>query len=135
MAPDPFTRSYMTWLAHHEFGATHRPFVFGARPQGDTLGLNYWLQVWIAAHSELARVAAISVNVVIVPYEDLGTNKAIWAGVTARIGVPARPFAELRTIAERSAPDHDPGLAARAQSLYRDLRSAALPWLLSTAAL
>ena len=25
---DQFTKKYMTWLAHYEFGSTHRPFYF-----------------------------------------------------------------------------------------------------------
>lgn len=130
LSPDPFTVAYMTWLAHHEFGATHRPFLFGARPQGDPLALDYWLQVWIAAHTELARVAALATNVLIIPYDDLGTDPALWPAIAARIGVQAGPFAELRSVADRSVPDHSADLAAAAQSLHHDLRSKALTQLL-----
>lgn len=50
-AADGFSRKYMTWLVHHEFGSDHRPFVFHeaeknglAHANIDTL--DYWLQVW-----------------------------------------------------------------------------------------
>ena len=50
LSPDPFTAQYMTWLAHHEFGATHRPFLFGAAPAGDPGALDYWLNLWLMVH-------------------------------------------------------------------------------------
>jgi hypothetical protein len=46
---DPFVLEYMNWLGHHEFGENHKPFAFNNQelPQGDTLRLDYWLDVWV----------------------------------------------------------------------------------------
>ena len=44
---DPFVRTYMDWLAHHEFGGGHKPFRFGNEPaKGDPDTLDYWLDRW-----------------------------------------------------------------------------------------
>lgn len=51
---DRFTRTYMGWLAHHEFGLDHLPFCF-AVPEMDVSrtpdDLNYWLDYWNAVYS------------------------------------------------------------------------------------
>jgi hypothetical protein len=57
---DKFTTSYMTWLAHHEFGADHRPFEWGvsiAQPYAPTT-LNYWLAQWVGVYDHLLRDVA-----------------------------------------------------------------------------
>lgn len=54
---DKFTRHYMTWLAHHEFGADHRPFEWGmpvAQPYTPTT-LNYWLAQWVGVYGHLLQ--------------------------------------------------------------------------------
>ncbi|MFT5700809.1 MAG: hypothetical protein ACI8ZB_003694 [Desulforhopalus sp.] len=52
---DPFTKKYMTWLVHHEFGADHRPFLFNEQigTEEGTEKLSYWLQLWINTYSYL----------------------------------------------------------------------------------
>ena len=45
---DPFVRTYMDWLAHHEFGGGHKPFRFGSESAtGDPQTLDYWLDRWL----------------------------------------------------------------------------------------
>jgi hypothetical protein len=50
---DPFTRFYMGWLVHYEFGLDHRPFCF-AIPEMDVSRTpndpNYWLDYWNAVY-------------------------------------------------------------------------------------
>lgn len=52
-ADDAFTRQYMAWLGHHEFGPGHLPFAFakphmrkGLSPEAP----DYWLDYWIAVY-------------------------------------------------------------------------------------
>lgn len=120
LAADAFTRQYMTWLGHHEFGATHRPFRFGAAPTGDPSGLDYWLRAWIAAYGAL-EAAAASPNVVFVPYEALCRDPAVWKAAAARIGVDAGPAGELRDIAAAPPLPHDQDLADQATDLHARL--------------
>ncbi|VFM96876.1 MAG: hypothetical protein BECKG1743E_GA0114224_100961, partial [Candidatus Kentron sp. G] len=52
----PFVQRYMQWLAHHEFGATHRPFAFGKNWKKSGLDpetLDYWLERWIDVYQYL----------------------------------------------------------------------------------
>lgn len=118
---DPFVRDYMTWLGHHEFGATHRPFLFAGPPEGDPATLDYWLRVWIAAYGALDLAEAAHDNVAFVPYEALSTDPAVWQAVARRIGVEPRPAAELRTVTDKAPGSHDPALAATARALHARL--------------
>ncbi|SPH23649.1 hypothetical protein DEA8626_02715 [Defluviimonas aquaemixtae] len=120
---DPFTRDYMTWLGHHEFGATHRPFLFGARPEGDPDGMDYWLRLWVAAYSALDRTEAEANNVCFVPYEALSADPAIWQAIARRIGVKAGPAAELRRVSDKDPETHDADLAREAAELHDRLEA------------
>ncbi|MCB2137361.1 MAG: sulfotransferase [Rhodobacteraceae bacterium] len=118
---DAFTRQYMEWLGHHEFGATHRPFRFGAPPAGDPMTLDYWLAVWVAAYGALEKAESDAENVVFVPYEALSRDPAVWQAVAARIGVEAGAAEELRDLPVKVPGAHDTGLAATAMSLHARL--------------
>lgn len=54
-ADDPFRARYMRWLAHHEFGSDHRPFIFeGADGEGLAPDdADYWLSYWVHVYSHL----------------------------------------------------------------------------------
>ncbi len=48
---DSFSYDYMTWLGHHEFGKSHKPFRFSSGDSisetfNDPYDINYWLQIW-----------------------------------------------------------------------------------------
>lgn len=121
LGADAFTRDYMTWLGHHEFGATHRPFLFGGRPEGDPMTLDYWLRAWIAAYTALDRAEAGAANILFVPYEALSGDPAVWRAVAERIGVTPAAAQELRPVAEQAAGDHDRALGAEAGALHARL--------------
>lgn len=128
---DPFTRDYMTWLGHHEFGATHRPFVFGRAPRGNPEHLDYWLDLWILVHRALAEVEQARENVLFVPHEALASDPGLWQRLAARIGVTPGPARELRARTgqpgERGrALPHDPTLAATAEALHGTLLQRAI---------
>ncbi len=131
LTPDPFTAQYMTWLAHHEFGATHRPFLFGDRSTGDPLTLNYWLQMWLAVYADLGAAVHEHPNAMIVPYEDLCADPRVWQSLTRALGTPAAAMTEIHSRDSRLVPDHDPALANRALALYDQLRTPALARLLA----
>jgi hypothetical protein len=118
---DAFTRDYMTWLGHHEFGATHRPFLFAGKPEGDPMTVDYWLKAWISAYSALDLTEAAAENVFFVPYEALSSDPAVWQAVAKLIGVAPSAAAELRPVTEKPAGDHDVALAAEAEALHARL--------------
>ena len=59
---DKFSYDYMCWLGHHEFGGTHKPFIYNEGTQSrlkqySTDNVNYWLVVWIEAYMYLLSTA------------------------------------------------------------------------------
>lgn len=75
---DPFSRKYMTWLAHHEFGLDHRRFQFGDNiVGGDPNEIGYWVDLWVEAYSYLLDThQAISERAVFICYEDVTSDAA-----------------------------------------------------------
>lgn len=123
---EPFTSNYMTWLAHHEFGATQRPFLVPDAQGGDPLTLDYWLKQWILVYTKLGADAEKFDNAFLVPHEDLTLNPALWPAICAKIGIAAGPLTEVRSQDPRLVDGCDPNLAARAQELYHSLGVVAL---------
>ena len=121
-----FTQDYMTWLGHHEFGATHRPFRFSSTITGESASIDYWLRLWISAYSALGEVEAATSNVVFIPFEDLNTDPSIWEAVAARIGVTTGPAAKLHAIKGKIPGAHNSLLLAEAESVYDHLRKRGL---------
>lgn len=121
---DAFTQKYMTWLGHHEFGATHRPFRFTSEAaHGDPETLDYWLKLWIAAHTHLEGIKATHPDqVLFISNETLGQDADAWLRLCGRLGLQdAKPLAELRSIAPRATDGFDPDLAKEAAALYARL--------------
>ncbi|MGB0749339.1 MAG: sulfotransferase [Magnetospiraceae bacterium] len=120
---DGFVKAYMGWLAHHEFGADHRPFIFGGdRPGGAPETLNYWLDLWCATYDWLLNNAPA--DCLFVCYEDLCTDPGVWQGLAARAGIAAdsgteAPFS-LR--AQEGLQEVDAESRATAAALYERLR-------------
>ena len=101
---DPFTRSYMGWLGHHEFGSTHRPFAWdGATTGGDPQTLDYWLAQWTAAHRRIEKLDLEHENIQLVPYQSLISEADTWPAVARRIGIVSTPLREIRFGAGRKA--------------------------------
>jgi hypothetical protein len=57
----------------------------------------------------------------IVPYEALSSDPAVWQAVAQRIGVTPRAAAELRPVTEKPAGSHDAALRAEAEALHARL--------------
>lgn len=126
-APDGFTRKYMGWLVHHEFGATHRPFVFPGAPPvtGVPSTLDYWVQRWADAYGHLLAVlrSGRSDNMVVVEYEALCGDAAYRRRVFDRAACK-EPVEAFRT----ATVDHgamrakvDPSVAERAYAIRDEL--------------
>jgi len=76
---DAFTRKYMTWLAHHEFGSDHRPFHFVERSlsSNEPSNISYWLDRWNDSYSFLLdRYEDGNSSIKFVCYEDMCADDA-----------------------------------------------------------
>ncbi len=86
-----FETSYMEWLAHHEFGSTHKPFVFDDehRENADPMQLEYWLDQWLNIYGYLLDNAPE--QTIFVSYERLCDGDALWQRLAAQaqLGIDA----------------------------------------------
>jgi len=76
---DRFSYDYMRWLAHHEFGLTHKPFRFGTDESSrnsmyDPSNINYWVNLWRSTYSYVLEV--MPERSVLVCYENLCARPA-----------------------------------------------------------
>jgi hypothetical protein len=126
---DGFTRSYMTWLVHHEFGADQRPFRLPGQPvpEGDRGHVDYWLTEWLACYGYLAArldeaAAEGLTGIRPVIYERLGRDPGLWQDIAGFAGIEAGADPGFRP-ADPPEGDGgaDPGLLARARAVYDDL--------------
>lgn len=90
-AEDAFAGQYMAWLAHHEFGADHRPFcfdeeAFGLLAQYDPEQIEYWLALWAHVYDNLLRSAPE--NAIFLSYERLcDPDSGSWAVLLESTGL------------------------------------------------
>jgi hypothetical protein len=98
----PFTRAYMGWLAHYEFGLDHRPFAFAVPRMKSGLSPDqpdYWLDYWDAVHRHVLDEVAPGLHLV---DHDLMCERpatvlgAVLAAIEAK-GDPIALGAEIRT--------------------------------------
>jgi hypothetical protein len=125
---DPFTRSYMTWLVHHEFGADQRPFRLPgeAVPEGDRGTIDYWLAEWVACYGYLTRQIDTALaeglgNIRPVIYERLGTDPAAWPAIAGFAGIDPGADPDFRPAPVPAVAGADPELAAQARVVYEGL--------------
>ena len=88
---DRFTRTYMRWLVHHEFGLDHFPFCFAVPEMDDTLtpdDPNYWLDYWNAVYCYV--LAENSLRLHLVNHDMLRAEPTkMLTAIFAEIGVQA----------------------------------------------
>lgn len=123
---DPFVRSYMKWLAHHEFGLDHRPFRFDDAGW-DRLAmhkpneLDYWLEIWCQVYAWLGKTAPE--GALFVCYEDLCNDSTVWHRLAEICGVEqgdegGEPFVISKANGDVSA---QPNLVEEASAIYERL--------------
>lgn len=123
---DRFVRSYMTWLVHHEFGLTHRPFRFHQNDADhkyshDPETFDYWLDTWLTTYEWLEQTAPD--DAIFVCYEDLCTDDKVWDHL-ANIAEVSHPPEELEalSLSTKSVDEAaNPELKQKASTLYERL--------------
>ena len=125
---DQFSKKYMTWLVHHEFGSDHRPFDLGQHQQSsyEPENLNYWLELWLNTYSYLAE--NISAQVRLVCYETLcDDSEKVWGELAEYLEIGYHPEAlTFRRSSHRLGDEFDENLLGGARLLYDKLCSQAV---------
>lgn len=120
---DRFTIKYMTWLAHHEFGADHRPFVFYENTDGyeDTDNLHYWLKLWLDTYSWVRD--NLPEQAIVLSYESLcDDTEFVWGRLTRKINLS--PFDKSMIFSKsihQVESSLSSGLLTQAYEVYNDL--------------
>lgn len=122
---DPFSKKYMAWLAHHEFGSDHRPFLFHGKPNGreDAGNLSYWVKLWINTY--LYIIENRPTQAILLNYENLcDDTEFVWGRLAEKIDL--RPYDDsihLSKSLHQVTESLPPKLLALADETYNDLRS------------
>lgn len=122
-AEDPFIQTYMTWLAHHEFGHGHRPF----RLENQALSysansLDYWLTLWCQVYRWLEATKPADAQFVC--YEQLCTDPNYWTMLAEQAGLESsRNAYEAFELSTTTATGADPQLLADANDIYQRLKA------------
>lgn len=88
---DKFSRNYMKWLVHHEFGSDHRYFDVDETISTKSLDSpDYWLDQWIKVYRYLLKNAQESdVLLLFVDYEEMcDTPEVIWKALARCTSLP-----------------------------------------------
>lgn len=120
---DSFTGKYMKWLAHHEFGVHHRPFVFHENVAGpiDTDDLNYWVQLWVNTYSYVLE--NLPSTAILLSYEMLcEESDQVWSQLSQLLNLPYDNSVISFSKAYRQIDeDISSDLLQEAQQLYRKM--------------
>jgi hypothetical protein len=126
---DEFSRSYMGWIGHYDFGANFRPIDFAGREvsQGGMQTTNFWLQYWIDAYTFAFNHAGD--GVMFVGYENLLDNpKAARSEIAKAAHLEDEAILAMGELVIRKPTttnadlsDADPILVAEAADLYQRL--------------
>jgi hypothetical protein len=123
---DPFVKTYMEWLAHHEFGLGQKPFKFTDQtplPQGDRDTLDHWLDLWIN-HYE-AALAMDRHHLHFIGYERYCAQPTeVLTGLGQEVGADVdweafEPYTKQRKVEG----DVDPAKLEKARKLYDEMQS------------
>ncbi len=125
---DGFAKAYMTWLAHHEFGVTHRPFVWPQTKPSlfPTSELSYWLENWCHAYAYLLSVGnAHPDRILFFDYDRFcAEGDTYLAKVTEVIGIKKTGACEIRNPHRHpTSVDLDPALRESADNIHGKLKT------------
>jgi hypothetical protein len=119
---DKFSRQYMRWLVHHEFGLDHRPFDFGGNEilRTSESGVDYWLEQWIGAYSHLLTCQQCHPeNISFVVYEKLcDEGSQTWDALTTKLKLNSVTKPSFRMPSPRVRLSVDEGLEKSAREIY-----------------
>jgi hypothetical protein len=125
---DHFTRTYMGWLVHHEFGLDHLPFCFAVPEMDVSLtpeDPNYWLDYWNSLYSYILaksdfRLHLVNHDVLCTEPEEMLTALFDILGIKANTEVLARMI-NTQSADVISEIDFHPELLLRTETTYRAL--------------
>jgi len=129
---DQFTREYMRWLCHYEFGLDHKPIsLSGDIPDGRSLeGEAYWVEYWTLIYRDLLEIyGGPSGQVVFVNYDELIVDpNSLLSRLADKLYLPDLLSTEVRKTGEamKLRNPNKEQIPAEALAVYSGLKKIAL---------
>lgn len=123
---DKFTRAYMGWLIHYEFGIDHKFFSLSNKPffkYSDKNNINYWLEIWIYVYEYvLHSINALNSNkTFFISYENLCSDKNYFKKIEKKFNFTSNKSIGFKSIKINNSPEFDSQLLSKAELLYQKL--------------
>ena len=121
-----YEKTYLGWLGHHEFGATHRGFIASADQAPSKFNpdnLNYWLEQWKNGYNYLLGLANLHTAIIPVCYEQMADSSNYPKRLAQRLNSRFADglFINCNKAELAPGPDVDALLLADCQAIYRQL--------------
>ncbi len=130
---ESFSKSYMRWLGHYEFGAQHRPFLF---PQfsshyHEPCQMNYWLERWVELYRYLLAIEEQSsqANIYFVCYEYVCDSERYWSCLVKILSIAGQSSAVFCKHEEAVSFPYAKSLAKEADALFAAMKERSLEQL------
>jgi hypothetical protein len=78
---DTFTRDYMKWIGHSEFGLDYKVMHSSNLQYSNELEFNHWLEQWYLTYKSLLELSTKYQNYYLIAYESLCTNEEVWKNI------------------------------------------------------
>lgn len=122
---DPFTRDYMNWIGHSEFGLDYRPIVSCNLTYQDDDAPDHWLEQWFLTYESAIDLFKLSDHLFPVCYEHLCASDDVWHAIQRRLEISHdndSPFV-LKNVPPPV--EFDANLLGRCMQLYDELAKVA----------
>jgi len=120
-----FQIDYMTWLVHHEFGATHKPFrITNKRNPIEYCpeSLDYWLDLWCNVYASLVEsIEQGPKNLIPIGYEELCQNTEVWQKICLKLSIPISEYHGFKLMNKETELSCSATLQEEASAIYDKL--------------
>ena len=118
---DKFTRSYMDWIGHSEFGLDykmiHNKNINHLNPQE----LNHWLEQWHLIYEYILEFSTKNNNIHLLDYKSLCTNPNTWLQIQNMLNLSSENKFLFKESIKSVDTDYDPILTNKCYKLYKKL--------------
>ena len=115
-----FTRKYMSWIGHSEFGTDYEPIFKDETIYNSHEDLNHWLEQWLLCYKSLQQYQKNS-NVRFNCYENLCGDPKEWKSLLDFIGLESVNNFDFYESKKQISTSYDEDLYGQCKRLYKSL--------------
>ncbi len=84
---DTFTRNYMKWIGHSEFGLDYKKIHSSNIKYLNELELNHWLEQWYLTYKTILELSEKYTEIYFIEYESLCGNPNVWSNIKKLLNI------------------------------------------------